>query len=94
MHGTMIQVAQPPEVSVPFAELVFRDIRIHGSLTSSRGEAQRMLEFVKKHGIETKTRVFDGLDKLPDLLDLVHSGKLVGKAVIAVEKDDQVLDRL
>jgi len=34
MHGIMIQIAQPTNVSVPFAELVFRDIRIHGSLVS------------------------------------------------------------
>jgi propanol-preferring alcohol dehydrogenase len=33
MHGFMIQIAQPPEVSIPFAEFVFRDIRVHGSLT-------------------------------------------------------------
>lgn len=37
MHGVLVQIAQPPNVSVPFAELVFRDIRIHGSLT---GEIQ------------------------------------------------------
>ena len=34
MHGTMIQIAQPPNVSVPFTELVFRDVKIHGSLVS------------------------------------------------------------
>lgn len=34
MHGIMIQIAQPPNVSVPFAEFIFRDVRIHGSLTS------------------------------------------------------------
>ena len=34
MHGLMVQIAQPPDVSVPFAELVFRDVRIHGSLIS------------------------------------------------------------
>jgi propanol-preferring alcohol dehydrogenase len=33
MHGYMIQIAQPPEVSIPFAEFVFRDVRVHGSLT-------------------------------------------------------------
>lgn len=32
-----MQIAQPTNVSVPFAELVFRDIRIHGSLTSKFG---------------------------------------------------------
>jgi len=34
-HGIMIQIAQPENVSVPFAELVFRDIKIHGSLVST-----------------------------------------------------------
>lgn len=34
MHGLLVQIAQPTNVSVPFEELVFRDIRIHGSLTS------------------------------------------------------------
>jgi propanol-preferring alcohol dehydrogenase len=33
MHGLLVQIAQPPEVSIPFSEFVFRDIRVHGSLT-------------------------------------------------------------
>lgn len=31
-HGLLVQIAQPPEVSLPFGKLVFRDIRVHGSL--------------------------------------------------------------
>lgn len=34
-HGIMVQIAQPMNVSVPFTELISRDIRIHGSLTSA-----------------------------------------------------------
>jgi propanol-preferring alcohol dehydrogenase len=34
MHGILVQIVQPENVSVPFAELIFRDIRIHGSLVS------------------------------------------------------------
>jgi propanol-preferring alcohol dehydrogenase len=33
MYGLLIQIAQPDNVVVPFQELIFRDIRIHGSLT-------------------------------------------------------------
>lgn len=33
MHGIMVQIAQPPEVKIPFAEFVFRDVKVHGSLT-------------------------------------------------------------
>lgn len=32
MHGIMVQMAPPENVSMSFAELVFRDIRVHGSL--------------------------------------------------------------
>jgi propanol-preferring alcohol dehydrogenase len=33
-HGVVVQIAQPPSVSVPFAEFVFRDVKFHGSLVS------------------------------------------------------------
>lgn len=49
-HGVMIQMAQPENVSVPFMELIFRDIRIHGSLT---GEVPRLKW---PHQIELLTR--------------------------------------
>jgi propanol-preferring alcohol dehydrogenase len=34
MHGTVIQIAQPPDVTIPFHELIFRDIRIRGKLVA------------------------------------------------------------
>lgn len=88
MHGTMIQIAQPPEVSIPFAELIFRDIRVHGSLISSRNEAQRMLDFVAEHNITVKTNPFFGLEEIPHLIDMAHSGKMAGKGVVIVDEDE------
>lgn len=32
-HGVMVQMAQPVNISIPFGELIFRHIKIHGSLT-------------------------------------------------------------
>ncbi|KAL8852556.1 MAG: hypothetical protein Q9221_002552 [Calogaya cf. arnoldii] len=71
MHGTMIQIAQPPEVSVPFHELIFRDIRIHGSLLSRRlkTESIRMLDFVAEHNITVKTNPFFGLKEIPHMVE-------------------------
>ncbi|KAI4129230.1 MAG: hypothetical protein LQ338_002342 [Usnochroma carphineum] len=88
MHGTMIQIAQPPDVSVPFAELIFRDIRVHGSLLAPRREAQRMLDFVAEHNITVKTNAFLGLEEIPQLLELAHSGKMAGKGVVIVDGDE------
>ncbi|KAI0017759.1 GroES-like protein [Xylariomycetidae sp. FL0641] len=86
MHGTVVQVAQPENVVVPFREFVFRDIRFCGSLLCSPDESRAMLAFIADHGVQVKTNVFRGLDKIEELLQLVHSGKLQGKAVMVVDE--------
>ncbi|KAI1864612.1 hypothetical protein JX265_008336 [Neoarthrinium moseri] len=85
MHGTLVQVAQPDEVKIPFQELVFRDVRVKGSLLCSPEESKSMLQAVAEHGITVTTNPFQGLDKMKDLTDLIHSGKVAGKAVVVVD---------
>lgn len=85
MHGRMVQIAQPTEVVVPFQEIVFRDIRVLGSLTSSRGEAQKMLKLVAEHGIKVETNPFIGLKEVRKCVELAHSGKMKGKGVILID---------
>ncbi|KAK4997896.1 hypothetical protein LTR66_002790 [Elasticomyces elasticus] len=46
-----------------------------------------MLDVVAKHGIKVKTNPFDGLEKLPELVELAHGGKIQGKAIIIVDKE-------
>lgn len=87
MHGTVIQIAQPESVVVPFQELVFRDVRIRGSLVASPDESRRMLECVAEKGIKVKTNPFYGLDKIGELTELVHGGKIQGKAIIVVDQE-------
>ena len=87
MHGTLVQVAQPDEIIIPFPEIIFRDIRIHGSLICSQEESKRMLETIAKNGITVKTNPFQGLDKIEDLVEMVHGGKIKGKAVIVVDPE-------
>ncbi|KAF2720274.1 GroES-like protein [Polychaeton citri CBS 116435] len=87
MHGTMIQIAQPDEVQVPFREFIFRDIRVKGSLICSPDESTRMMETIAEHGIKAKTVRFDGLDSIEELLELVHGGKIQGKACIVVDPE-------
>jgi len=48
-----------------------------------------MLEMVAKHEIKVKTNPFFGLDEIPKLLDKVHTGKMAGKAVCIVSKEEQ-----
>ncbi|KAJ0313297.1 hypothetical protein COL516b_000229 [Colletotrichum fioriniae] len=86
MHGTVVQIAQPDEVKIPFQELVFRDVRVKGSLLCSREESIGLVEHVAKNGINLKTNVFHGLDRIHELTELVHTGKMSGKAVIVVDE--------
>ncbi|KAK8008044.1 hypothetical protein PG991_010595 [Apiospora marii] len=86
MHGTVVQVAQPEEVRVPFAELVFRDIRVRGSLLCSPGESRDMLEAVAAHGVEVRMNVFHGLESIGELMEMVEGGRIQGKAVVVVDQ--------
>lgn len=85
MHGTVIQIAQPDDVVIPFRELVFRDIRVRGSLIASPGEARDMLKLVAEHGISVETNAFQGLEKVHQAVELAHSGKMRGKAIVVVD---------
>ena len=42
-HATMIQIAQPKDVVIPFSEFVFRDVRVKGSVVSSPEESNAMV---------------------------------------------------
>ena len=87
MHGTMIQIAQPDLVSIPYPELIFR-IRVKGSLISSRSEAQHMLDLVAEHDITVTNNLFFGLQEIPKLVDLAHSGKMAGKGMVIIDEGE------
>lgn len=86
MHGTMVQVAQPHRVCVAFQELVFRDIRIKGTLIAGQEYSQQLLDDVVKYDIKVKTNLFYGLEEVPKMVELAHSGKMRGKAVCVVDQ--------
>ncbi|KAK3942474.1 GroES-like protein [Diplogelasinospora grovesii] len=86
MHGTMVQIAQPDEVKIPFAEFIFRDVRVKGSVLCSPGESRDMMNFIVEQGINVKTNLFHGLDKIEELIEMVEGGKIQGKAVIIVDE--------
>ena len=87
MHGLMVQIAQPDTIEIPFPEIIFRDIRVRGSLICSPEESKSMLKCIAEHGVTVKTNPFYGLDKIEDLVSMVHGGKIQGKAIIVVDEE-------
>ena len=77
---------QPDNVSVPFQELIFRDIRIRGSLICSAKEANDMLQLVAKHDISVNANAFKGLGEMETLIELAESGKMKGKGVVIMDQ--------
>jgi propanol-preferring alcohol dehydrogenase len=70
---------------IPFQELIFRDIRVRGSLISSSNEARDMLQLVAEHGISVTTNAFNGLGEIEDLVRLAESGRMKGKGIIIMD---------
>ncbi|KAI1101185.1 GroES-like protein [Jackrogersella minutella] len=91
MHGTVVQIAQPETVEVPFQDIVFRDVRIRGSLLCSPEESRDMVDFMaglkeRGRGIRVVTTVFEGMEMLGEVLLRVKMGEVRGKAVIVVDR--------
>ncbi|KIW27763.1 uncharacterized protein PV07_07471 [Cladophialophora immunda] len=86
-HGTVVQAAQPPEVTVPFQEIVLRDITIKGTMHGGKGVADEMLQAVARHSVVAETQIFDGLAEVPRMFELLEAGKVKGKAVCVIDKE-------
>ncbi|KAK5467943.1 hypothetical protein LTS15_000916 [Exophiala xenobiotica] len=84
-HGTMVQIALPKEVSIPFEEYIFRDVRVKGSFLCSQKEAEEMLQCVVDHDIHIEKNIFHGLDQVPTAVEALKTGAYRGKGVIVIE---------
>jgi propanol-preferring alcohol dehydrogenase len=77
---------QPDNVTIPFQELIFRDIRLRGTLVCSAQEANDMLQLVAKHDISVNTNAFKGLGEIEKLIELAESGKMKGKGIVIMDQ--------
>ena len=80
-HGTCVVVSFPEAgFHVSARDLVFRDIRVIGSLLGSNSSLREMVQFAGKHGIKAVKKTF-ALEKLNDLVDEYNKGE-GGKLVV------------
>lgn len=89
-HGTAVVVSFPDGgFTVSAKDLVFRDIRVVGSLVGRNRQLKEMLDFAAKHGIRAKARTFP-LQHLNKLVEKYHEGG-VGKLIVdmSLNKDYQ-----
>ena len=51
----------------------------------SKEQGEGMLEMVAKHNISVKINAFRGLEKIPELVEMAHGGRMQGKGVIIID---------
>ncbi|KAF2832463.1 GroES-like protein [Ophiobolus disseminans] len=80
-HGTCVVVSFPEKgFHISSRDVVFRDIKIIGSLVGSNRVLREMLEFSAKHNIQATARSFT-LERLNELVEEYHKG-YGGKLVV------------
>jgi D-arabinose 1-dehydrogenase-like Zn-dependent alcohol dehydrogenase len=84
-HGTCVLVSFPEKgFHISAHDVVFRDIKIIGSLVGSNRTLREMLEFSAKHDIQAVSRTYP-LSELNALVDEYHKGN-GGKLVVDLSK--------
>lgn len=79
-HGTCVVVSFPKEgFHVSARDLVFRDIKVIGSLVGRNTQLREMLAFAAKHGVRASVKTFplEGLNQLVEEYHKGSGGKLV-----------------
>ena len=74
-------------MSIPSLDYIIRDIKVHGTLIASQKQTEDMLAAVAKHNIWVRLNAFQGLEEIPKLVELAHSGKMQGKGVVVVDQE-------
>lgn len=81
-HGTMVVVGQPADpVPVSYHQLIFRNIRVIGSLLSNVPEAQEMLNIIADNNIEITVKEYK-LDQINTMVEDTHKEDMKGRFVI------------
>lgn len=80
-HGTYVLVSQPPELNIPFRELIFKNVAIVGTLQGNGQDLQDVMDFVVEKGVEVVTRTW-GLEDIGTMWDAQENGTQVGKNVV------------
>jgi D-arabinose 1-dehydrogenase-like Zn-dependent alcohol dehydrogenase len=81
-HGTMILLGQPEKgITLSYQNIIFRDIKLVGSLLADRPVLEELLEMVVKHNIQVKIKEWK-IEDAEEMRQEYLSGKNSGKNAI------------
>ncbi|KAG9495404.1 hypothetical protein J7337_013650 [Fusarium musae] len=81
-HGTMVLLGQPEkDITLSYRNVIFRDIKLIGSLIADTNETEELLELVVKHNIQVKIKEWK-LEDAEKMRQDYLAGRNSGKNVI------------
>lgn len=80
-HGTYVLVSQPPALSIPFRELIFKNVAVVGTLQGNGEDLQETIDFVDQHGVKIHTTTW-GLEDVNEMWEAQESPSHAGKNVV------------
>lgn len=84
-HGTLVLVGQPEKgITMSYANIIFRDIKLIGSLIADKAEGQELVALVEKQKIQVKTKAWKP-EQVEEMRLEYLEGKGDGKNVIVFE---------
>lgn len=72
---------------IPFQEFVYHDIHFSGSFMASQKETAATLNAVVEHKIHVENNVFDGLEEIPRVVEMLQKKQYRGKATFVVDEN-------
>lgn len=83
-HGTVVLLGQPDKgITMSFFSMIFRDIKLVGSLIGDTSDADELMKLVEDHNVEIKIKTWK-LDQAEEMRQEYLSGKSEGKNVIVL----------
>ncbi|CCG81730.1 Alcohol dehydrogenase [Taphrina deformans PYCC 5710] len=83
-HGLMVVVGQPADpVQVTYHSLIFRNIKVIGSLLSNVDEAQEMLKIIAEKDIKITVKEYP-MAKVNDMVEDTHKENMKGRLVMTM----------
>ncbi|KAI8248045.1 alcohol dehydrogenase [Colletotrichum sp. SAR 10_77] len=84
-HGTLVLLGQPDAgITMTYKDVIFRDLKLVGSLVASREDTEELLGLVAEHGVEVKMKEWR-IEEAEKMRQEYLGGKGEGKNVVVFE---------
>lgn len=83
-HGTYVLLSQPDVLHIPFHYIIFKNVKLVGSLQGNKADMEEAVELVAKEEIVVQTTPWK-LEDVNKAWEATESGTAVGKNVIVID---------